>query len=139
MRKLVVFGNGLGRAIDNDYFDLEKALQTAWDNPTALDDKQRQLIWQCLPSDLLEEEKLRAPGSEAELDTLQRVLAACDEISKHEYDGGESWLSENGKKFPFAIRSYIHCAASYFHQSPHYLPQAFVDPMITGCWHLVAT
>lgn len=131
MRKLAIFGNGLGRSIDNDYYDLGKALQAAWDNPAALDNTQKQLIWQCLPPDLFEDDQLRAPKSETELDTLQRVLAACDEISKHEYDGGQSWLSESGKKFPFAIRSYIHCAASYFHQSPHFLPQAFVEPLVS--------
>lgn len=130
LRKLVVFGNGLGRALNNDYYDLKCALQTAWDNPSALDDTQKQLIWQCLPDEVLEDDILRAPKSEAELDTLQRVLAACDEISKYEIDGGAAWLSEHGKRFPGAIRSYIHCAASYFHQAPYSLSQEFVAPLV---------
>jgi hypothetical protein len=130
LRKLVIFGNGLGRSLDNDYYNLETALQSAWDNPAALNEAQKQLIWQCLPSVVLEDEQLRAPKSEAELDTLQRVLAACDEISKYELDGGVAWLSPQGKEFPGAIRSYIHCAASYFHQAPYSLPESFTSPLV---------
>lgn len=130
MRKLVVFGNGLGRALDNEYYDLEKALQSAWDNPAVLGEDQKRLIWQCLPQSVIDEDSLRAPKKEDELDTLQRVLAACDEIKKCEIDGGASWLSDAGKQFPLAIRSYIHCAASYFHRSSHVLPKAFSDPLV---------
>lgn len=130
MRKLIVFGNGLGRALDNGYFDLEVALQAAWDDPTVLDENQKQLIWQCLPEDVVETNELSAPKKEDELDRLQRVLAACDEISKCELRGGADWLNEHGKKFPFAIRSYVHRAACYFHQGDHVLQDEFTVPLI---------
>lgn len=130
MRKLVIFGNGLGRSLNNDYYDLEKALQSAWDNPAALDEDQKALIWRCLPADVVEDDRLRAPKTEDELETLQRVLAACDEISLHEREGGNGWLTDSGKQFPKAIRSYVHCAASYFHQAPHVLPSGFTSKLI---------
>lgn len=130
MRKLVIFGNGLGRALDSDYFQLELALQEAWADQSILNDNQKQLILQCLPDGVIEKDISIAPKSEAELDRLQRVLAACDEISKHEVGAGASWLTEDGKKFPLAIRSYVHRAASYFHSGGHALPSEFVTGLV---------
>jgi|31_taG_2_1085359.scaffolds.fasta_scaffold09628_1 hypothetical protein len=133
MRKLLIFGNGLGRAIDNDHFQLEAALQAAWNNSEILTDVQKELILRCLPAEVLDDHDINAsaPKSEAELDKLQRVLAACDEISKHETDDGASWLTDDGKAFPIAIRSYLHAAASHFHLGPHTLPKEFVEPLTT--------
>lgn len=130
MRKLVLFGNGLGRSLDNEFFQLERALSSSWNDPSILTDEQRTLILQCLPEDVLEDETSRFPREEAELDRLQRVLAACDEISKHETEDGVSWLTDDGKLFPFAIRSFIHKAASFFHSGSYELPSTFVDPLI---------
>lgn len=131
MRKLIIFGNGLGRALNNDFFNLERALQQAWDDPFVLTVEQKQLIIQCLPDEVLERDLNIAPKSEDELDRLQRVLAACDEIRKYEIDGGPSWLTQHGAEFPSAIRSYVHRAASNFHEGAHALPSDFVDGLIT--------
>ncbi|MEO1455654.1 MAG: SIR2 family protein [Pseudomonadota bacterium] len=130
MRKLVIFGNGLGRALDNEFFNLESALSYAWEDSGVLGDDQKELIWQCLPQELIEVGLETFPSSEAHLDRLQRVLAACDEILKYETSGGEGWLSEAGRVFPDAIRSYLHCAASYFHSGEHQLPSTFVQPLV---------
>jgi|GEM_PF-568196 len=130
MRKLLIFGNGLGRALDNDFFNLEVALHSAWNNPQILNDTQKELILRCLPANLIEDEVPAAPKSEIELDRLQRVLASCDEIAKHETEDGASWLTDEGKAFPIAIRSYLHAAASHFHTGTHTLPATFVDPLI---------
>lgn len=130
MRKLLIFGNGLGRALDNDFFQLETALHAAWNNPQILNDVQKELILRCLPAGVLEDDVPAAPKSEADLDRLQRVLASCDEIAKHETEDGASWLTKEGKAFPIAIRSYLHAAASYFHSGSHTLPTTFVDPLI---------
>lgn len=127
MRKLLIFGNGLGRAINNDFFDLQRALQIAWDDPQVLTANQKALIRQCLPEDVIEEVGSDAPRSEGELDRLQNVLAACDEIRKHECHGGVSWLTDDGQAFPAAIRRYIHRAACHFHEAPNVLPSEFVN------------
>jgi hypothetical protein len=129
MRKLLIFGNGLGRSLDNDFFNLEGALQKAWEEPLVLDENQKRLIRICLPDGVIEDDPILAPKREEELDRLQLVLAACDEISKFEVLGGPSWLSDDGKKFPSAIRSYIHRAASYFHEGGFTLPEGFVGPL----------
>lgn len=130
MRKVLIFGNGIGRTLDNNYFSLETALETAWDDPAVLTDAQRTLIRQCLPAEVIDSDPTVAPKSEEELDTLQRILAACDEILKQEQGSGPAWLTDEGKTFPSAIRSYIHRAACHFHQGPYFLPEEFSKPLI---------
>lgn len=127
MRKLILFGNGLGRALDNDFFSLEAALSTAWTDSNLLTEIQRTLILQCLPEVVLEASG--PPRTEADLDRLQRVLAACEEIKKHEIGDTEQWLSPHGREFPLAIRAYIHGTASYFHKSTHTLPLDFTSTL----------
>src|SRR6056297_3229982 len=142
MRKLLVFGNGLGRALDNEYFSLNRALEYAWNDAGVLNETQKTLIKQCLPQGVLEDDLTKPPSIEEELDRLQRVLSACDEISKHEVEGGEDWLNSHGKQFPGAIRSYVHSAACYFHQSESYLPEDFIKSLrnyILGSRSHVAT
>lgn len=142
MRKVIIFGNGVGRALDNDYFSLENALENAWDDPNVLTETQKALIRQCLPEEVLERDPNVAPKSEEELDILQRILAACDEIGKQERVAGPSWLTDDGKAFPTAIRRYIHRAACYFHEGPHVLPPTFTKPLrdfITSTRSHVAT
>lgn len=130
MRKVLIFGNGLGRALDNDFFDLSAALSDAWNDGEVLTPHDKLLIRQCLPPQVIEEEDQSPPRSESELGNLQRVLAACDEIAKHERSDNEGWLSEHGKRFPHAIRSFIHRSAAYFHAGDHVLPSEFTGPLI---------
>ncbi|MEL6840686.1 MAG: SIR2 family protein [Pseudomonadota bacterium] len=119
VESLFIFGNGLGRAISNDYFSLERVLRDAWDSGDVLTDRQKQLIQSCLSEDVLDDEEV-APTSEAELDDLHRVLSACDTIRSFEdripgQDG--NWLSQLGLEFPAAIRRYIHNAACRFNSA----------------------
>lgn len=113
---LYIFGNGIGRAINNDFFDLTRALERSWGEPDLLNDQQKRLIVSCLPAGLVERE-LAAPTREEDLEDLQRVLSACDTIKEIEQrvDGVEGWLSDHGKEFPVAVRKYLHMAACYFH------------------------
>ncbi|SPJ27577.1 hypothetical protein [Falsiruegeria mediterranea] len=106
------------------------ALQSAWDDSTVLSGEQKQLIHQCLPEEVIEGDITAAPQGEEQLDKLQRVLAACDEISKVEVAGGAGWLNETGRAFPNAIRSYFLRAAVYFHRLEHTLPIDFVTTLI---------
>ncbi|MBY6044564.1 hypothetical protein [Phaeobacter italicus] len=118
--------------MSNEDYSLSRALQSAWDDNAVLSLEQKQLIHQCLPEDVIENDILVAPQGEEQLDKLQRVLAACDEITKVEVAGGEGWLNNTGRVFPNAIRSYIHRAATYFHQLDHTLPEEFVASLVNG-------
>ena len=72
-RKTIIFGNGLGMALDPEYFSLDRAIGVVWDDKALLDNDSKELIINCLPraSD-------GRPHGEDELDTLQLALSACD-------------------------------------------------------------
>ncbi|MGJ5620402.1 SIR2 family protein [Sulfitobacter sp. MF3-043] len=128
-RNVILFGNGLGRSLDNDFFSLERVLQSSWENEDILDDAQRALICACLEGGVVEDD-LVAPTKEEELSDLQRVLDACDTIKEFEAeDAGQRWLTERGGSFPVAIRRYFHHAASLFHRGEFFLPQEFAEPL----------
>ena len=79
-KKLVVFGNGIGKEIDPEYYCLERSLLKAWDEG-GLSDVQKELLHSCLNDDVIESE-LTAPTKEEELADMQRVLNSCDTIRK---------------------------------------------------------
>lgn len=126
-KELIIFGNGLGRAIDNDFFCLDRALNVAWNDPDVLTEKQRELILRCLPTEVVEADG--APTSEDHLENLQRTLAACDLINELEDETSEGWLTEHGREFPAAIRSYLHRTACEFHMGNHMLPEDFAQEL----------
>ena len=136
---LLIFGNGLGRSIHNDFFELSNALRAAWTAHGILTERQRELITSCLPDDVIENGD-GVPTSEAQLEDLQRVLGACDTIGvfQQRVDGNRpAWLTEEGIAFPNAIRKFIHSAACYFHDrdvlyfhnAQPALPQEFCDAL----------
>lgn len=47
-RKLIIFGNGLGMALDPAHFSLDRALADIWYRPNFLTDIHKQLIERCL-------------------------------------------------------------------------------------------
>ncbi|WP_052245524.1 hypothetical protein [Halocynthiibacter namhaensis] len=129
-KQLVLFGNGLGRAIDNDFYPLERAMKAAWDDTTVLDTVQKNLICGCIEDELIEGD-LVGPTEEEQLTDLQRVLTACDLVSEFEakLNTGETWLTEHGKAFPKAIRRYFHDVASRFHDPEKQLPDDFANSL----------
>jgi hypothetical protein len=48
-RSTIVFGNGLGMALDPEYFQLKSALYNVWNDPDLLSDDQKKLIQTVLP------------------------------------------------------------------------------------------
>ena len=133
VESLFIFGNGLGRSISNEYFDLSRALEHAWHANDHLTDEQKKLIVACLPQEVIEQGG-EAPQREEQLEELQQILSACDTILRIEKqlveDGGEArWLTENGQKFPTAIRKYIHHAACYFLNHNEHLNKKFADSL----------
>ncbi|WP_132460260.1 hypothetical protein [Rhodovulum marinum] len=131
MREVLLFGNGLGRSLNNEYFELERGLRDAWDDDEVLSEADRDLIRRCLNNEeLIEGEEEIWPRGENELDPLQKVLAACDLVRQFEREDQEGWLTARGQAFPDAIRSFIHRAACYYHRFNGSLPQNFVNPLV---------
>jgi hypothetical protein len=121
-RKTVIFGNGLGMALDSAYFSLDRALGHVWDG-AVLDDPAKNLICQCLRG-----EDADRPHGEAELDILHYALSACDFLNA--VGGGEfHWLSAEGQNFPVAVRRLFYETAVQFHQYEGALPAPFCDSL----------
>lgn len=132
-KKLYIFGNGLGRAFNNDFYSLERAMKEPWNNDSLLSDVQKELICNCLDDDVIEEDDC-GPTAEHQLTDLQRVITACDLISGFESKlstGTEAWLTDRGKEFPQAIRRYFHDVASRFHNPEMQLPLDFAAKLRT--------
>ncbi len=131
MTKLLVFGNGLGRAINDQYFNLQRVLYKSWNDENLLTEEQKTLILSCLPGrEVVDNDG--PPTSEDELSDLQLVLSACDTIRQFEKrvpEGHTRWLTDIGNGFPVAIRQYIHHAASCFYDSGYILPEDFSNSL----------
>lgn len=123
-RKTLIFGNGLGMALNPDFFSLDSAIGRVWDGEGALGDEAKSLIRDCLVDD----EDTDRPHGEEDLDSLQLVVSACDFLAKV---GRQDihWLSDQGRKFPNAVRKFLYRTSLQFHQHEHGLPLEFTRPL----------
>ena len=123
-RQTLIFGNGLGMALDPNFFSLDQAIGRVWEAEGVLDPKSKVLIRQCLVQD----EDTDRPHGEADLDNLHLVVSACDFLGRT--GAGEiHWLSEYGRRFPLAVRRFIYKTAHHFHQRDFGLPLDFTVPL----------
>lgn len=123
-RKTIIFGNGLGMALNPNRFSLDQAIGTVWEDVNILSDEQKQLICNCLPND-----RNGRPQGEDELDKLQLALSACDFLLG--IPGSRiHWLSEDGQNFPIAVRKFVYNTAKQFHLTGEILPTTFLDPFL---------
>ncbi|WP_286834514.1 MULTISPECIES: hypothetical protein [Acinetobacter] len=124
-RKLLIFGNGLGMAIDANHYSLTNALNTVWSDNTLWNDTvHRDLIQNCIPSG-------QCPVSEQELDKLYLVSTSCDYLNDYPNTvNGDHWLSNYGQEFTEATQEYIHTVASHLFDSANTLPVAFKTALI---------
>lgn len=124
-RKLLIFGNGLGMAINPSHYSLPKALNTVWEDDSLwTDTAQRNLIQNCIPSN-------SCPISEDELDKLHLVSTSCDYLKEFSpTTSGDHWLSNYGHNFTSSAQEYIHTVSSYLFDSTDSLPASFRDPLI---------
>lgn len=121
-RKTLVFGNGLGMALDQQHFSLARALEDVWNHPRHLPGHQKTLVGRCVDNNG------EAPQGEDQLDTLHVVVAACNMLNKIG-DEDVHWLSAEGQQFPAAVAKYIHRVASDLHLYDGSLPHTFLGPL----------
>lgn len=124
-RKLLIFGNGLGMAIDSNHYSLNNALNTVWNDTSMWSDIQhRGLIQNCIPTG-------NCPVSENELDKLHLVSTSCDFLNGFPNAANNiHWLSSYGKDFTEAVQEYIHTVASHLFDSSNTLPSNFKNALI---------
>lgn len=121
-RKLIIFGNGLGMALDPAHFSLNRALTEIWNRPDFLTDAQKQLIERCL-------QRQGPPEGEHEMDTLHQVVTYCKALT-HIGEGDVHWLTEDGINFPDITAKYIHKVATELHNYENFLPHQFEDSLV---------
>ncbi|MFT6450671.1 MAG: hypothetical protein ACJA06_000151 [Halocynthiibacter sp.] len=112
MRKLIIFGNGLGRALDNDFFDLETRMREVWADENCLTPEQKRLIATSIEGVEPEE----GPSSEDQLGKTQMALVACEVLGDAVNDGQlVHWLTVDARDFPSALKKYLFEVARSFH------------------------
>lgn len=123
-RYTIVIGNGLGMAIDSQYFSLSAGLSAIWSDTSSFDQDQRNLVISAIP----DVSPASPPQSEEQLDTLQVAIVAADFLRSFECSNVK-WLSEGSRKLPQAFRRFVHEVGVYFYSSRRTLPEGFVSSL----------
>jgi len=111
-------------AINPDYFRLDEAIKSVWEDEEIVNEAAKQLICSCLPEGVDE-----YPRGEEDMDRLQLALASCEFLSNIQTEQFH-WLTAHGKAFPDAVRSFIYNASIHFHNPDDKLPESFITPLI---------
>tara|TARA_R110002049_G_scaffold153580_1_gene317874 strand:- start:1410 stop:1952 length:543 start_codon:yes stop_codon:yes gene_type:complete len=119
-----IFGNGLGRSLDNDYFQLSNGLSQVWNDRESFTQAQKNLVISAIEG--LDAEEY--PESEEQLDKLQVAIVAAGFLRSFE-DNKVQWLNDHSRNLPGAFKKFIHEVACYFHDSGQELPRTFTDPL----------
>ncbi len=109
-KKLIIFGNGVGMALDAEKFDLKKVMPKVWEDFCCDDQAQRErkLIAGCLKG--VDEES--GPTREDQLMGAQLAQFGheliCHAVEKEEHG---SWFTQAASNYPAAIAKYIYNVA----------------------------
>ena len=122
MRKVVVFGNGIGRALSNDSFSLPEAIRRVCDNRDLISLDHLNLM-----REFLQKEPAEGIG-EDDLDVLHRAIFACDFLASTAR-GEKEILTEDGVALPGVFGRFVHNVATELSLSDHKLPAKFSDSM----------
>ena len=123
-RSILITGNGIGLALDPDFFSLQNGLESVWNNTEHLSNDHKGLILSAIEGTTDE----LPPSSEDQLDKLQVAIVATEFLSDFEVSG-TSWISEPAKELPSTFRKYIHEVALHYQRSGQSLPKTFVEPL----------
>lgn len=124
-RKLIIFGNGLGMALDHNHFNLERALNDIWSDDSYMNDEERIQISRCIPSP-----DIVCPQGEDQLDKLHIAKTCCAILDDFDIEEEHHWLSAGGRKFPDICRTFVHRVATNLHEYKGNLPENFIEPLI---------
>ncbi len=123
-RKALIFGNGLGMALDHEHFNLTNAINYIWGHEDILSDDDRRYIETCLPG-----VDGRPPEGEHEWGVLHLAVTACGFLRRLSGNDVE-WLSEQGRLFPDTISMFVHKVATKLHNyEGEGLPEGFIQPL----------
>jgi hypothetical protein len=133
------FGNGLGRAIDNNYFSLGSGIANVWNNTSApfvnvLTQNEKLAILNCLP--LINGQTPVMPQNESELLALQLILNSCKRIEAYHRTPNQI-LSNIGLNLSKTVEFLIRNVAFYFHGYNIQIPGSTNRTFVTfyNCLH----
>ncbi|WP_439634939.1 hypothetical protein [Oceanicaulis sp.] len=122
MRKVLVFGNGLGRALSNDDYSLPAAIQRTCNDHELITLEHLNLMREFL-------RKEPAEGiEEVDLDDLHRAIFACDFLASSAR-GDEEILTQNGIALPGIFGRFVHNVATKLSLAEHSLPDEFANSL----------
>lgn len=121
-KEIIVFGNGLGRALCNERYMLETAIRDYWENNSDKDSNAIDLIKDCLP------QSTEMPTGEDDFDKIHMAAASCAFLA--ELTTPTKWLQDNACSFHETLRNFIFQVASYFDHKNQALPKSFIIPLI---------
>ena len=124
MRSTIIIGNGIGLALDQEYFALQSGLNTVWNNTEQLSEHHKQLIISAISDSDWE----NPPNSEEQIDDIQLALIAVDFLNNFSTEE-LSWVSEQAHELPSAFRKFLNEVGFYFHESGQALPTYFTTPL----------
>ncbi len=124
MKKVIIFGNGLGMALNDNDFSLKVAIKGIWESEGLTTDEKK-LINDCLPDG----SAFDFPEGEEDMDHLYVAEICCRMLSK--LNSPDYWLQPKAADFPKTISKFIHNVAAYFHKIDTTLPESFMTPLIT--------
>lgn len=99
MRKIYIFGNGLGMALAPDVYNLTGVMTSVW-SKDLLTETQKKLIMACLP------DGADMPSHEEQLAKLQEIVGACEVLLGIRPTDYGHWLSPHGQSFPDAVHRF---------------------------------
>lgn len=123
-RSTIIVGNGIGLALDADYFSLSTGLREVWNNTDHLTRAHKSLIRSAIEGTSVH----NPPEGEDQLDILHFAIIATEFLCDLNV-AGASWVSDAAEELPSAFRKYIHEVARYFHRSGRELPYDFIEPL----------
>ena len=120
---LFIFGNGLGRSINNEAYQLKPAMQAVWGNKeNGLSDDHKTTIQKSLA--LQDNNTQDGPQEEGQLKTIQEVIFACELLQKIEdirlpFESDETQkiladITQEASELPDALRTYVRQVAIQF-------------------------
>jgi hypothetical protein len=120
MSTTIIFGNGLGMAMDPVFFSLQSAFTTAWNSLTEFDDKIKyhELIKLALPNISY------PPTEEPQLKVLHQAVGACHFLSSLE-GSNHRLITEEGLALPLAANIFLTKTALHFWNHQQSLPPIF--------------
>lgn len=124
-RHALIIGNGLGMALDSNYFSLSTGLAAVWSGTSTFSQQQKDLVISAIPG----LSSADYPKSEEQLDILQVAIVAAGFLKSFE-SNSVRWLSDSSRELPQAFRRFVHEVGVYFHKSKKTLPASFVNPLV---------